>query len=52
MSTPEEEKTESINIEVDNKKFTLVIKSISESITFIVIDPEEIDGFKYFRKRH
>jgi hypothetical protein len=51
MFTPEQEKTESINIEVDNKKFTLVIKSISESMTFIVIDPEEIDGFKYIRTK-
>ena len=51
MTTPEQEKIESINIEVDNKKFTLDIKSTDESMTFIVMDREEIDGFKYIRKK-
>ncbi len=52
MTTPEQEKIESINIEVDNKKFTLDIKSTDESITFIVMDREEIDGFKILEKKH
>ena len=52
MTTPEQEKIESINIEVDNKKFTLDIKSTDESITFIVMDREEKDGFKYNQKKN
>ena len=37
MTTPEQEKIESINIEVDNKKFTLDIKSTDESTTFVTL---------------
>ncbi len=47
---PAQEKTESIIIEADGKKFTLLIKSIDESMTFIATDPEEIGGCKYIRK--
>ncbi len=48
ISTPE--KTESINIENDNKKFLLIIKSSNESITFIASEPEDIGSSKYLRK--
>ena len=48
ISTPE--KTESINIENDNKKFLLIIKSSNESITFIASEPEDIGSLKYLRK--
>ena len=44
------EKTESINVENDNKKFLLIIKSSNESITFIASDPENIGSSKYLRK--
>ena len=47
---PAQEKTESIIVETDGKKFTLLIKSIDESMTFIATDPEEIGGCKYIRK--
>ena len=44
--------TESIiNIELDDKKYTLVIKITDESMTFIVNDPEEIVGLKYITKK-
>ena len=46
---PTAEKTETINIEVDDKKYTLVIKSLEESITFTVSDQGELCSI-YIRK--
>ena len=52
LSTPtsDQEKTESINLENEGKKFLLLIKSTNESITFIASDPEDIGSSKYIRK--
>ena len=48
--TSNQEKTESINIENEGKKYLLLIKSTNESITFIASDPEDIGSSKYIRK--
>ena len=49
ISTPSQEKTESLNIEQENKKYLLLIKYSSESITFILSSQEEV-GITYSRK--
>ena len=52
MSTPAptQEKTDSLSIEVEGKKYSLIIKILGESMTFISSDPEDVGGFKYIRK--
>ncbi len=50
LSTPSQEKIESLKIEQNDKKYLLLIKILGESISFILSQPEEVGSLTYSRK--
>ena len=50
ISTPSQEKIQSLTIEQDNKKYILLIKILGESLTFTLTEPDAVGSLTYIRK--
>ena len=50
LPKPTQEKTESLTIEQNSKKYLLLLKNSGESINIILSDPEQVGSGAYVRK--